>query len=181
MAHIRKNGRQTSIIFSGAAPRKRNLSDPEQDISSTTGSFVLRPTQNKAQLSSVAKTVLIADDSASMRLSVRLLLEGRHTELVVREAVDGVDAIEKAKKSRPDLILLDLAMPRLNGAEVATILKEDMPETPVILFTITDLVADSLCAAIGVDLISKADGVSKLLERVDALLPSDTASQTWGV
>src|SRR6266480_4859100 len=58
----------------------------------------------------MAKTVLIADDSASMRLSVRLLLEGRHTELVVREAVDGVDAIEKAKKSRPDLILLDLAI-----------------------------------------------------------------------
>jgi len=129
----------------------------------------------------VAKTVLIADDSASMRLSVRLLLEGRHTELVVREAIDGVDAIEKAKKSRPDLILLDLAMPRLNGAEAATILKVDMPETPVILFTMyTDLVADSLCAAMGVDFISKTD-VSKLPERVDALLPPDTASQTWGV
>jgi CheY-like chemotaxis protein len=119
----------------------------------------------------VAKTVLIADDSASMRLSVRLLLEGRHPELSVREAVDGVDAIQKAKAAQPDLILLDLAMPRLNGAEAATILKNDMPETPVILFTLTDLHIDSLSAAIDVDLISKADGVSKLLERVDALLP----------
>jgi len=120
----------------------------------------------------VPKTVLIADGSASMRLSVRLLLQGRHTELVVREAVDGVDAIEKAKKSKPDLILLDLAMPRLNGAEAATVLKNAMPETPVILFTMnTDLSADALCAAIGVDFISKADGVSKLLERVDALFP----------
>ncbi len=110
----------------------------------------------------MARTVLIADDSASMRLSVRLLLEGRHTELVVREAVDGIDAIEKAKRSRPDLIHLDLAMPRLNGAEAATILKNAMPETPVILFTMyTDLLANSLCAA---------NGVSKLLERVDALL-----------
>ncbi len=117
------------------------------------------------------RTVLIADDSAAMRLSVRLLLEGRHAELVVREAVDGLDAIEKAKKSRPDLILLDLAMPRLNGAEAATVLKNAMPETPVILFTITDLTADSLCSAIGVDFISKADGIPKLLERVDALLP----------
>jgi DNA-binding NarL/FixJ family response regulator len=63
-------------------------------------------------------------------------------------------------------------MPRLNGAEAATILKNAMPETPVILFTMyTDLLAISLCAAIGVDFISKADGVSKLLERVDALLP----------
>ena len=126
----------------------------------------------------VAKTVLIADDSAAMRLSVRMLLEGRHTELMVCEAVDGIDAIRKAKTSQPDLILLDLAMPRLNGAEAATILKEDMPETPVILFTMyTDLLADSVCAAIGVDFISKADGVSKLLERVDALLPPNRPNQ----
>jgi CheY-like chemotaxis protein len=119
----------------------------------------------------VVKTVLIADDSASVRLSVRLVLEGRHKELMVREAVDGMDAVEKAKKLRPDLILLDLAMPRLNGAEVAAVLKNEMPEMPVILFTMTDLPIDSLCAAIDVDFISKADGISKLLERVDALFP----------
>jgi len=119
----------------------------------------------------VTKTVLIADDSASVRLSVRLLLEGRHTEIVVREAVDGLDAIEKAKKSKPDLILLDLAMPRLNGAEVATVLKNDLPKTPVILFTLTDMRPDALCEALGVDFISKVDGIPKLLERVDALLP----------
>jgi CheY-like chemotaxis protein len=105
-----------------------------------------------------------------------LLLEGRHSELVVREAVDGVDVIEKAKKSKPDLILLDLAMPRLNGAEAAVLLRNDMPETPVILFTWTDLHIDSLCATIDVDFISKADGVSKLLERVDALLPPTSVS-----
>jgi CheY-like chemotaxis protein len=117
------------------------------------------------------KTVLIADDSASVRLSVRLLLEGRHTEIVVREAVDGLDAIQKAKKSKPDLILLDLAMPRLNGAEAATVLKNDLPKTPVILFTLTDMRPDALCEALGVDFISKVDGIPKLLERVDALLP----------
>ena len=106
-----------------------------------------------------------------MRLSVRMLLEGRHKQLVVREAVDGVDAVEKAKRSKPDLILLDLAMPRLNGAEAATVLKSDMPETPVILFTLyTDLHADFICAAIGIDFVSKVDGIPKLLARVDALL-----------
>ena len=119
----------------------------------------------------MAKIVLIADDSAPVRRSVRMLLEGRHTELMVCEAVDGIDAIRKAKTSQPDLILLDLAMPRLNGVEAASILKKAMPETPVILFTMyTDLIADFVCAAIDVDFISKADGTSKLLERVDALL-----------
>ncbi len=122
----------------------------------------------------MGKTVLIADDSAKMRLSVRLLLQDRHTELVVREAVDGVDAIEKAKKSRPDLILLDLAMPRLNGIEAATVLKNAMPGTPVILFTMyADMLSEALCKAIGVVCISKTDGVPMLLERVDALLPPD--------
>jgi two-component system, chemotaxis family, protein-glutamate methylesterase/glutaminase len=125
----------------------------------------------EASTSFVAKTVLIADDSASMRLSVRMLLEGRHAELLVCEAVNGLDAIWKAKTSQPDLILLDVAMPGLNGAEAAAILRNDMPETPIILFTLTDLNIDSLCATIDVDFISKADGVSKLLERVDALLP----------
>ena len=119
----------------------------------------------------MTKTVLIADDRASVRLSVRLLLQSRHAGLAVREAVDGLDAVEKAKKSKPDLILLDLAMPRLNGAEAATVLKNDLPKTPVILFTLTDMRPDALCEALGVDFISKVDGIAKLLERVDALLP----------
>ena len=119
----------------------------------------------------MTKSILVADDSASVRLTVRLLLENRYKQLVVREAVDGVDAIENAKKSKPDLILLDLAMPRLNGAEAATILRNELPETPVILFTYTDLHADAFCGFIGVDFISKIDGLPKLLERVDALLP----------
>jgi CheY-like chemotaxis protein len=127
--------------------------------------------QKAASTYVVAKTVLIADDSASMRLSVRILVEGRHRELRVCEAVDGIDAIRKAKTSQPDLILMDLAMPRLNGAEAAYVLKNDMPETPVILFTMTDLNIGSMCAAIDVDFISKVDGIPKLLERVDALLP----------
>jgi CheY-like chemotaxis protein len=124
------------------------------------------------QLYFVRKTVLIADDSASVRLSVRLLLQARHKELTVREAIDGLDAIEKAKSSQPDLILLDLAMPRLNGAEAATVLRNDLPKTPVILFTLTDVRPHALCEGLGVDFISKTDGIPKLIERVDALLPA---------
>ena len=120
----------------------------------------------------MAKTVLIADDRASMRRSVRFLLERRHAELVVQEAVDGVEAVEIAKQIKPDLILLDLAMPRLNGVEAATVLRHTLPATPIILFTMyTDLHVDLLSGFLGVDFISKVDGLPKLLERVDALLP----------
>ena len=118
------------------------------------------------------KTVQIADDSATMRLSMRMLLQARHTQIKIREAIDGVDAIEKAKTFHPDLIVLDLAMPKLNGAEAATVLKNTLPETPVILFTMyPEMVSSTFCAAIGIDCFSKIDGFSKLLERVDALLP----------
>ena len=136
--------------------------------------FCIASNIRQASTEFVAKVVLLADDSASMRLSVRMLLEGRHTELMVCEAVDGIDAIRKAKSSQPDLILLDLAMPRLNGAEADYVLKTDMPETPVILFTMTDLNIGPMCTAIDVDFISKVDGIPKLLERVDALLPPPT-------
>lgn len=117
------------------------------------------------------KIVLIADDSASMRLAVRILLEGRDTELSVHEAVDGVDAIERARELKPDLILLDLAMPRLNGAEAAVVLKNTLPTTPIILFTLTDLNIGALSATSGIDaFISKDGGIPELLETFDAFL-----------
>ena len=130
-------------------------------------------------MAKTAKTVLVADDRASMRRAVKFLLERRHAELMVQEAVDGVDAIEKAKQAKPDLILLDLAMPRLNGAEAATILRNTLPGTPIILFSMyTDLHAESLSGFLGVEFISKVDGLPKLLERVDALLPPRSNDET---
>ena len=120
----------------------------------------------------MSKSVLIADDSVSMR-SVLFRLERRHSELIVSETVDGVDAIEKTKETKPDLILLDPALPRLNGAEAASVSKNTQPETTIILFTMyTDLHADAVCGFIGVDFISKMDGIPRLLERVDVLLPA---------
>ena len=121
----------------------------------------------------MSKTVLLADDNPSVRRSLKYLLESRGCDVNVEEAADGVDAIELAKRSKPDLILLDLAMPRLNGAEAANVLKRTLPETPIILFTMfTDLEANALCGFISVDFVSKIDGVPKLLERFDALLPN---------
>ena len=126
----------------------------------------------RSNLSLVPKVILIADDRVSMRRSVRFLLERRHAELVVQQAVDGVEAIELTKQTKPDLILLDLAMPRLNGAEAARIEKYSAG-TPIILFTMyTDLQRRPLRGLLGVDFISKVDSVyPKLLERVNALLP----------
>jgi len=53
------------------------------------------------------------------------------------EAVDGYDAIEKARVLKPDLIVLDVSMPRMNGSEAAPRWKKMLPHTPMILFTFT--------------------------------------------
>ena len=79
------------------------------------------------------KCILIADDSQTIRSVLRTFLESREGFEVCGEAVDGVDAIEKAKELRPDLIILDLAMPRMNGAAAASVLKRMMPKVPIIL------------------------------------------------
>jgi DNA-binding response OmpR family regulator len=79
-----------------------------------------------------------------------------------------LDAVQKAEKLEPNLILLDLNMPRLNGAVAASALKNVMPDTPIILFTMyNDMLGDALWSTLGVESLSKTDGVSKLLERVD--------------
>src|SRR6267154_1549605 len=79
--------------------------------------------------------ILVIDDGDSVRNIIGLFLEHAGFE-VCGEAADGVEAIEQAKKLKPDLIVLDLVMPRMNGAEAASVLSQTMPEIPVVLLTL---------------------------------------------
>src|ERR1700716_4673456 len=76
--------------------------------------------------------ILVSDDGNSVRDIIGIFLEHAGFE-VCGEAADGVEAIEQAKKLKPDLIVLDLVMPRMNGAEAASVLSTTMPEIPVVL------------------------------------------------
>jgi DNA-binding NarL/FixJ family response regulator len=117
-------------------------------------------------------TLLICDDNPNIRYLLRAYVESRTPFEVCGEAAHGIEAIEKAKELQPDLILLDLSMPIMTGAEAAVILKRAMPRMKIILFSMhTDDVSRSLGTAIGVDLtLSKSDGISKLAEHLHALL-----------
>jgi CspA family cold shock protein len=116
-------------------------------------------------------TLLICDDNPSIRYLLRSYVESRTPFEVCGEAEHGMEAIEKAKQLQPDLILLDLSMPIMTGAEAAIILKGVVPRMKIILFSMhTDDVPKSM-AAIGVDLaLSKSDGITKLGEHLKALL-----------
>ena len=122
----------------------------------------------------ISKRILVADDSDTVRSVVRSFLTQRHFD-VCGEAVDGQDAIEKAWELNPDLILLDVAMPRTNGIVVASVLKEMMPNVRIVLFTMyKEAVAKAFPhKGLPVDaIVGKSDGMAKLAQCVQRLLPS---------
>jgi DNA-binding NarL/FixJ family response regulator len=120
----------------------------------------------------MSKHILIVDDSETCRKVTRLFLESQVGLEVCGEAVDGVDAIEKAKALQPDLVVLDLAMPRMNGVEAASELRAMMPRVPIVLFTMyDDAVGRALAVSAGASrVVSKPEGGWKLVECVRHLL-----------
>ncbi|HXP70642.1 MAG TPA: response regulator transcription factor [Candidatus Dormibacteraeota bacterium] len=96
--------------------------------------------------------ILIADDSEVFRRAVRSYLTLREFE-ICGEAIDGTDVLEKASALQPALVILDLRMPKMNGVEVASVLKGRMPDVRILLLTMYDEVLGykSLMSAIGID------------------------------
>ena len=120
----------------------------------------------------MSKRILVADDSDIVRRAVHSYLTQRDFD-VCGEAVDGEDVVEKARKLKPDLILLDVAMPRTNGIVAASVLKEMMPNVRIVLFTMySEAVAKAFPhKGVAADVvIAKADGVYRLAECVQSLL-----------
>jgi CheY-like chemotaxis protein len=80
--------------------------------------------------------LLVADDHEVMRLGIRNLVEIKPGWSVCAEANNGREAIEKALQYHPDVIIMDLSMPIMNGLEAASQIAEKEPEIPVILFSL---------------------------------------------
>ena len=115
------------------------------------------------------------DDSAAVRGSIRDFLETKTPYRVCDEADDGLSAIQKAEDSRCDLVLLDLSMPNLSGAEAATILRRTLPDAKIVGFSVLTgdaNLGDELVATGKFDaVLSKFDGLEKLAEAIKSFLP----------
>jgi DNA-binding NarL/FixJ family response regulator len=79
--------------------------------------------------------VLVVDDHAILRDGIRSILEGQEDIIVVGEADDGSKAIENVKETLPDIVLMDLSMPKLNGLEATRFIKEHFPQVKVLILT----------------------------------------------
>ncbi len=79
--------------------------------------------------------VLVVDDHAILRDGIRSLLESQEDIMVVGEAADGAEALEFVSKLQPDIVLMDISMPKMNGLEATRLIKERFPQVKVLILT----------------------------------------------
>ncbi|MNO81805.1 Oxygen regulatory protein NreC [compost metagenome] len=86
----------------------------------------------------MAIRILIVDDHAILRNGLALLIEGNPEMEVVGSAQNGREAVQQALKLRPDVILMDISMPVMDGIEATKIIKDHLPETEILILTMLD-------------------------------------------
>jgi DNA-binding NarL/FixJ family response regulator len=122
------------------------------------------------------KRLLIVDDHEIIRMGVRILLAGRPTWEVCGEAADGEQALREVVRLAPDVVLLDLSIPLMNGFEVTRELRRIAPATKIVLFSIHEV--PSTAQHIGADaFVSKAAGVEALATALDRVVQARQATE----
>ena len=120
----------------------------------------------------IPKRILIADDNPLVRNVLRFFLESQTRFKVCGEAVNGLDAIEKARTLSPDLIVMDFSMPVMNGIEAGSVLKVMLPQVPVIVYTSQySAVIETRALEVGVRAVIQKHDMPHLAEHLRALLP----------
>ena len=119
---------------------------------------------------------LLVDDHESVRMGVTAILSSRANIEVCGEAANGAEAIEKARELKPDLIIMDVNMPVLDGIHSAKEIRTFLPDVPILFFSMHDgvyLVHEAKMAG-GQGFVNKSDARATLLDAVDALVKKQT-------
>jgi DNA-binding NarL/FixJ family response regulator len=118
------------------------------------------------------RTILIADDNPLIRKTLCEIFEAEEDYDICAEAANGQEAIDLALKHRPELIILDLSMPVMNGLEASRELKRIMPSVPIILFTLYgDIENEVLAADPLVDKVVSKGEARNLMGYIRSLIP----------
>ncbi|HEY7096756.1 MAG TPA: response regulator transcription factor [Terriglobales bacterium] len=135
-------------------------------------------TLNPPTADTATTRILIADDHEVMRLGIRNLLESRPAWNICAEASNGQEAVDKALRYDPDVIIMDITMPTMNGLEAARLITESRPDIPIILFSLhlsADLRGHFNASVRGA--VSKGDAARDLVKAVEAVLDGGTFFQ----
>ena len=122
------------------------------------------------------KRVLIADDNKIVRRMLKLVLARVPDVAVCGEASNGRETVEAARKLVPDVMILDVRMPELNGIEAASIVKKDLPKTKILLFTMYgELVGPKIASVSGIDVVlPKVEGAAALVNAIERIVGYDS-------
>jgi diguanylate cyclase (GGDEF)-like protein/PAS domain S-box-containing protein len=123
--------------------------------------------------------ILIADDHEMVRRGIRSLLE-THYDIEVTEACDGMEAVEKAIAQKPDLVILDVSMPLLDGLSAARKIREIAPHTPILFLTfqIAAALKDEARKIGVIGCLTKGEDGGALLKAVDDAIGSQSGLQS---
>jgi len=115
--------------------------------------------------------IVVADDHAVVRRGVRALLESRTDWKVVAEATTGREALEAVKRYRPEIVVMDISLPDLNGLEATRQIVQDSPQTEVLVLTMhhSEELAREVLKAGARGYVLKSDADESLITAVDAL------------
>ncbi|WAP56771.1 response regulator [Streptomyces sp. S465] len=121
--------------------------------------------------------ILLADDQDTVRIGFRLILDSQPDMEVVGEAADGLEAVELARKLRPDVVLADIRMPRMNGLEVTRLLAGPGAEDPVKVIVVTTFDLDEYVHSAlrngACGFLLKRSGPTLLVEAIRAAMAGD--------
>ena len=126
-----------------------------------TAMSVLRSTLGRTTLEgAMSLRVLVVDDSETTRRILRLLLGSRQDWTVCGEADSGSSGLRKFHQLKPDVVVLDLAMPDMDGIETAKLMSSGNPKVPIVLFTILGIE--------GIQPLAKEAGISAIVPKTEA-------------
>ena len=138
----------------------------------------MRPKESEASLGSRPARLVIADHYDLFRESLRMALEGEADLKVVGEAKDGREALEVCRELRPDLVLMDVRMPRVDGLEATRAIKEELPSMRVVIVTLLenpDYLSEAMQAGAG-DYVLKDVPLYDVVSAVRRVLSGEHAS-----